>query len=143
MSEKDIYDYQVESIKEVEGDEELPVVVKEWVKEFGKVSRFNEYPSIISFFVLLGQILKDLVYIPYGATTEDTRIHGCWIQTSRSGKSVLNDYFLSIANMTFAMVNDVDDLFGHEKEFNFYINQYQTLKNEYDSSFIIEQNKEQ
>ena len=52
MSEKDIYEYQVESIKEVEGDEELPAVVKEWVKEFGKVSRLNEFPAIITFFIL-------------------------------------------------------------------------------------------
>ena len=121
MSEKDIYDYQVESIKEVEGDEELPAVVKEWVKEFGRVSRLNEFPAIISFFILLGQVMKDMVQIPYGPTTEDTRIHGCWIQTARSGKSVLNDYFLEIANMTFAMINDADDLFGDkEKEFNIF-----------------------
>jgi len=90
-------------------DERLPKLMREWTTVFGEVSRENPYPAILAYFCLCGQILKDFVRIPYGYTVEDTRIHVCWIQTARSGKTVLNDFFSQIIMKTFEFINATDD----------------------------------
>ena len=69
--------------------EELPKIVQDWEKTALSVSHDNEIPAQVSFFVVLGQLVKDLIRIPNGPNTEDTRIHFCWIQTSGTGKSTL------------------------------------------------------
>ena len=84
----------------IKGQEELPKLVKTWTETFGQVSRYNEFPAILAYFTMLGQLTKDFIRIPYGFTIEDTRIHVCWIQTARSGKSVLNDFIVSITSLT-------------------------------------------
>tara|TARA_R110000824_G_scaffold64747_2_gene169084 strand:+ start:751 stop:2169 length:1419 start_codon:yes stop_codon:yes gene_type:complete len=101
--------YEIKNPAEVQGDEQLPALVREWVETFGKVSRYNEFPATLAFFNLLGEIVKDYVWIPYGYTVEDTRIHVAHIQTSRSGKSVLNDFYSQICEKTFEYINAHSD----------------------------------
>lgn len=96
--------YEIDMVDEPT-DERLPKVVREWTKLFSQVSRQNEYPATLAYFNLLGAILKDDVIIPYGFTKEDSRIHICWIQNARSGKSVLNDFYSEIAKKTFEFID--------------------------------------
>jgi len=70
-------------------EERMPSLVEDWSKAVASVSKKNEIPATASFFVILGQIVKDFVRIPRGENTEDSRIHFCWMQTSGSGKSTL------------------------------------------------------
>lgn len=85
---------------DISEQEKMPELVLTWTEVFGQVSRHNEFPAILAYFTMLGQLMKDFVRIPYGYTIEDTRIHVCWIQTARSGKSVLNDFLNEIGNLT-------------------------------------------
>jgi len=98
-------DYQVQEIDEMQESERLPRAVVEWTNTFGEISRYNEYPAILAYFCLLGQILKEMLVIPYGFTKEDSRFHVCWIQTARSGKSVLNDFLAQVTKETFRYIN--------------------------------------
>jgi len=86
-------------------DERLPSLIREWSKAFGQVSRHNEFAAILAYFNLLGSLLKDDVRIPFGFTMEDSRVHVCWIQTARSGKSVLNDFYTEIVKQTYKLVD--------------------------------------
>ena len=65
--------------------EALPAVVREFQKSAIEVSHYNDIPAGISFFNILGQVVKDFVIIPNGRNHEDTRIHFCWVQTSGTG----------------------------------------------------------
>ena len=85
--------------------EKLPESVLVWRDTFIEVSKKNSVPSILAYFNLLGSILKDDIVIPSGMNAEDTRIHVCWIQTARSGKSVLNDFYSQICEKTFEFIN--------------------------------------
>jgi len=113
-NEEDEY-YAIENPVDIQGDEQLPALVREWVDTFGKVSRYNEFPATLAYFNLLGEIIKDYVHIPYGYTVEDTRFHVAHIQTARSGKSVLNDFYSQIVDKTFEYINNV-----HETDFNMF-----------------------
>jgi hypothetical protein len=97
--------HEIQDINDIAIEERLPISVLEWTNTFGQVSRYNEYPAILSYFCLLGQILKDYCVIPYGYTKEDTRFHVGWVQTARSGKSVLNDFLIQITLQTFKYIN--------------------------------------
>ena len=70
-------------------EESMPKLVEDWTDAVVSVSKKNDIPATTSFFVILGQIVKDFVRIPRGENTEDSRIHFCWMQTSGSGKSTL------------------------------------------------------
>ena len=94
-------EHEIQDINDMTVEERLPKAVIEWTNTMGEVSRYNEYPAILAYFCLLGQILKDMIIIPYGYTKEDTRFHVGWIQTARSGKSVLNDFLTQITLKTF------------------------------------------
>lgn len=106
--------YEIEMVDEPT-DERLPKVIRDWTNMFGQVSRQNEYPATLAYFNLLGAILKDYVIIPFGYTMEDCRIHVCWIQNARSGKSVLNDFYSTIAKKTF---NKIDELENNEEPYH-------------------------
>tara|TARA_R110000823_G_scaffold314937_1_gene445043 strand:+ start:333 stop:1808 length:1476 start_codon:yes stop_codon:yes gene_type:complete len=84
----------------------LPKVVEEYVKSAVEVSHYNEVPSAISFYVLLGQICKDMVSIPNGRRIDDTRVQFIWMQTSGTGKSTLYDFFGPVSRLTFDMLSD-------------------------------------
>jgi len=85
--------------------EKLPEAVLLWRDIFIEISKKNSIPSILAYFNLLGTVLKDDIDIPMGMNKEDTRIHVCWIQTARSGKSVLNDFYSQICEKTFEFIN--------------------------------------
>jgi hypothetical protein len=59
----------------------------------------------MSFFVSLGQVLKDTVRIPIGSISLDPRIHYCWIQTARSGKTTMFDFLSPVWDKTFNLIN--------------------------------------
>ena len=84
----------------------LPKVVERYVKSATDVSKYNEVPATISFFVLLGQLCKDMVAIPSGRRIDDTRIQFLWMQTSGTGKTTLYDFFGPVANLSFKMINE-------------------------------------
>tara|TARA_R100001163_G_C5059916_1_gene196659 strand:+ start:755 stop:2206 length:1452 start_codon:yes stop_codon:yes gene_type:complete len=100
-----IENYEIQDINDMAADERLPIGVIKWTNTFAEVSRYNEYPAILAYFCLLGQIIKDNCIIPYGFTKEDTRFHVGWIQTARSGKSVLNDFLTQVSLKTFDYIN--------------------------------------
>ena len=86
-------------------NESLPYVAREFQKSAVKVSHMNEIPAAISFFTILGQVVKDFIIIPNGRNHEDTRIHFCWVQTSGTGKSTLWNFVGPVANKTFEKIN--------------------------------------
>ena len=69
----------------VERKNNLPKVVEEYVKSAADMSKYNEIPAAIGFFVILGQLAKDMVVIPSGTRRDDTRIQFIWMQTSGTG----------------------------------------------------------
>ena len=86
-------------------NESLPYVAREFQKSAVKVSHMNDIPAAISFFTILGQIVKDFIIIPNGRNHEDTRIHFCWVQTSGTGKSTLWNFVGPVANKVFEKIN--------------------------------------
>ena len=83
----------------------LPKVVEQYVKDAADMSKYNEIPATIGFFVILGQICKDMVSIPSGTRRDDTRIHFLWMQTSGTGKTVLYDFFGPVAKEAMRLIN--------------------------------------
>ena len=84
----------------------LPKVVEQYVKSAADVSKYNEIPAAIGFFVILGQLCKDMVAIPSGRRVDDTRIQFIWMQTSGTGKTEMYNFFGPVANETFRILND-------------------------------------
>ena len=84
----------------------LPKVVEQYVKSAADVSKYNEIPAAIGFFVILGQLAKDMVAIPSGRRVDDTRIQFIWMQTSGTGKSTLTNWFLPVLRLTFDTINE-------------------------------------
>lgn len=83
----------------------MPAIVKKYTEDAVKASNFNHVPSSMSFFVLLGQICKDMVAIPSGINVDDCRIQFAWLQTSGTGKSTLTNWYLPIVRETFDLIN--------------------------------------
>ena len=88
--------------------EALPRVVREFQQSATQVSHYNEIPAAISFFTILGQIVKDFIIVPNGRNHEDTRIHFCWVQTSGTGKSTLWNFVGPVSNMVFNKINEMN-----------------------------------
>ena len=84
----------------------LPKVVEQYVKSAADVSKYNEIPAAIGFFVILGQLAKDMVAIPSGRRVDDTRIQFIWMQTSGTGKTEMYNFFGPVANETFRILNN-------------------------------------
>ena len=84
----------------------LPKIVLDWAEEVKEYSMFNDYPAQMSFFVILGQILKNDVRIRAAGAPLDPRIHFCWIQTARSGKTTMWDFLSPTWERTFELVNN-------------------------------------
>ena len=87
-------------------DSTLPKVVEQYVTSAVEVSKYNEVPAAMSFYVLLGQLVKDMVAIPQGRRLDDTRIQFIWMQTSGTGKSTLYDFFGPVSRETFQIINE-------------------------------------
>jgi len=86
--------------------EALPAAVRAFQETAVKYSHYNEIPAGIAFYNILGQIVKDFIHIPSKYTTEDTRIHFCWIQTSGTGKSTLWNFVGPVSMNVFRKIND-------------------------------------
>ena len=84
---------------------ELPKDVIKWKDTVGQFSLYNEYPAVMSYYVSLGQMLKNMIRIPIGRMNLDPRIHFCWIQTARSGKTTMFDFLSPVWNKTFELIN--------------------------------------
>jgi|TARA_R100000458_G_C8276025_1_gene251208 hypothetical protein len=84
----------------------LPKVVEQYVKSAADVSKYNEIPAAIGFFVILGQLAKDMVAIPSGRRVDDTRIQFIWMQTSGTGKTEMYNFFGPVANEVFRILDD-------------------------------------
>ena len=98
MNYEEEYYYNIEEIQEENiqvSEQDLPAIVRNWEKVAISYSRYNNIPAIISYYNLLGDLVKNMVEIPFGPTTNDTRIHFCWIQTARTGKTTLIMYVLT------------------------------------------------
>ena len=101
--EDDFIDFMddVPEISIVEQDYELPKLVTDYVKVAGEYSIENEFPATVSFFMILGQILKDFYTIPVKAQRIDPRVHFAWFQTARTGKTAIWKMLESICDMVF------------------------------------------
>ena len=84
----------------------LPDDVVRWTNVVGEFSLYNDYSAKMSYFVSLGQILKDSIRVPIGRLSLDPRIHYCWIQTSRSGKTTMFDFLNPVWKETFKLINN-------------------------------------
>ena len=87
-------------------DSVLPNIVEKYINSAAEVSMYNEIPAALSFFVLLGQISKDMVAIPFGRRVDDTRIQLIWMQTSGTGKSEMYNFFGPISNYVFTTLKE-------------------------------------
>ncbi|UVF62542.1 hypothetical protein QKV95_gp068 [Poseidoniales virus YSH_150918] len=119
MNDYDDYDIEQDYVETVEKEvrefiHELPKVIQEFQKSAVDVSHYNEVPSAICYFLILGQVCKDFIQIPFGGGNhEDTRIHFCWIQTSGTGKSTLWNFVGPVAEKTFAKINEAQNHILH------------------------------
>ncbi|SVB63187.1 uncharacterized protein METZ01_LOCUS216041, partial [marine metagenome] len=93
----------------------LPAIVDKYTEDAVKASNYNYIPSSLSFFVILGQICKDMIAIPSGVNIDDCRIQFAWLQTSGTGKSTLTNWFMPIVRETFQQIND-----KHGTQFNIF-----------------------
>ena len=110
----EILDREQEEVREID----LPAVVRNWEKAATSYSRYNNIPAIIGFYSLLGDLAKNMVEIPFGPTSTDTRVHFCWIQTARTGKTTLISYVLNpVAKEIFKELED--DPYVKSKVLNF------------------------
>ena len=85
---------------------ELPAPALRWTEVVTEFSLYNDYPATMSFFMTLGQILKDTVRVPMGRLALDPRIHFCWVQTARSGKTTMFDFLQPVWDRTFTILNE-------------------------------------
>ena len=111
VDEWDMYDAlakmnEIDSLSPIRSKKtKLPEDALRWQKVVGEFSLYNEYPAIMSYFVSLGQILKDDIRVPIGRLALDPRIHYCWVQTARSGKTTMFDFLSPVWKQAFNLIN--------------------------------------
>jgi len=88
------------------GSVTMPEVVVRWTEVVTQFSLYNDYPAQMAFFTTLGQVLKDKLRVPVGRLSLDPRIHFCWIQTARSGKTTMFDFLSPVWKRTFELINE-------------------------------------
>ena len=109
MKEDELDRLYYESLSEevpTKKDSVLPNIVEKYINSAAEVSMYNEIPAALSFFVLLGQLSKDMVAIPFGRRVDDTRIQLIWMQTSGTGKSELYNFFGPVSTYVFEKLNE-------------------------------------
>lgn len=84
----------------------MPKIVERWTDVVTQFSLYNDYPAQMAFFTTLGQVLKDKLRVPVGRLSLDPRIHFCWIQTARSGKTTMFDFLSPVWDKTFILINE-------------------------------------
>ena len=112
MDEWDLYD-ALAPLGEIEfldikktSEIELPKRVQEWKDIVLTYSLYNDFPATLSYFCVLGQVLKDFIRIPIGPFSLDPRVQICWIQTSRTGKSAMFKFLEPVWSKTFELINN-------------------------------------
>jgi hypothetical protein len=109
MTEEDMYEeYEIEDTTPKGPDdkkEELPDIIINWVNTGSNYSKYNEFPLTLCYFNILGQVVKDLIYIPQGANLKDSRFHFIWLQTARTGKSAVWAFMNATLQKTYAKIN--------------------------------------
>tara|TARA_R110000744_G_scaffold309558_2_gene417442 strand:- start:1750 stop:3231 length:1482 start_codon:yes stop_codon:yes gene_type:complete len=111
--------------------ERMPRVVEDWTRTVLTVSNENEVPAMASFFVSLGQVIKDFIRIPRGKNTEDTRLHFCWVQTSGTGKSTLWNFMGPVTKQLNKMINKFEGTDASDASEVY-------IKNKYDMFDVVE-----
>ena len=92
-------------IKGNEGNSQLPSLVRRYVEDAVEVSKYNDIPATLTFFNLLGQIMKDKVTIVRGKGREDTRVPVLWLQTSGTGKTEMFNFYGKVSDLVFELLN--------------------------------------
>jgi hypothetical protein len=87
------------------GEIKLPAIVTAWTADAVKASNYNYVPASLTFFTMLGQLCKDMIALPSGENTDDTRLQFLWLQTSGTGKSTLTNWYMPIVKRTFDLLN--------------------------------------
>ena len=87
---------------------DLPKEVQEYVKDGNLFSIGNDLPLTFTYFVLLGQILKNFIRIPIRGIRLDPRFHFIWLQTARTGKTAVWKYLNSIMEKVYSGINDLN-----------------------------------
>jgi len=73
--------------------------IKQYIERFSTVSFFNEYPALLSYFFIVGQMLAPYMRIPIRGGYIDSRVHVYWIQASRTGKSVAYEFISKVMEL--------------------------------------------
>jgi len=106
-------DVELDAIEEEVEEQKLPETVSKFEKVCVSYSRYNNTPSIIGYYSILGELVKHMVEIPFGPTSIDTRVHLCQIQTARSGKTTLIKYvLLPLMEEIYKDLGDIEDTDG-------------------------------
>ncbi len=87
----------------------LPAVAMSYTADAVKASNYNYVPASLSFFTMVGQLCKDMIAIPSGVNTDDTRLQFLWMQTSGTGKSTLTNWYMPIIREAFRLINEKHD----------------------------------
>lgn len=86
--------------------ENWPTLIRRFSNAAVEMSHYNEIPAALSFMTIVGQVVKDFVYIPDGPRIDDSRLHFCWIQTSGTGKSTLWNFVGPVSKKAFQLINE-------------------------------------
>lgn len=120
----------------------LPEIAQKFTEDAIQASNYNNVPSSLAFFTMLGQLCKDMVAIPSGVNKDDIRLHFLWLQTSGTGKSTLTNWFKPIVERTFTILNT-----DHGQDFNIFdvtdytdaalIGSMEMLKNKFSKKMVV------
>ena len=100
------YDFIDNGMQETETEITLPAVAVSYTNDAVKASNYNYTPATLSFFAMVGQVIKDMIAIPSGINVDDTRLQVLWLQTSGTGKSTLTNWYLPIIEEAFKLINE-------------------------------------
>ena len=100
------YSFVDDNVKTASNKLTLPAIVEKYTDDCTKASNYNDVPAALSFYVMLGQLCKDMIAIPSGQNVDDTRIQFLWMQTSGTGKSTLTNWYMPIIKRTFEVINE-------------------------------------
>ena len=100
------YDFIDNGMQETETEITLPAVAVSYTNDAVKASNYNYTPATLSFFAMVGQVIKDMIAIPSGINVDDTRLQILWLQTSGTGKSTLTNWYLPIIEEAFKLINE-------------------------------------
>jgi len=100
------YDFIDNGMQESETEITLPAVAVSYTNDAVKASNYNYTPATLSFFAMVGQVIKDMIAIPSGINVDDTRLQILWLQTSGTGKSTLTNWYLPIIEEAFKLINE-------------------------------------